>query len=516
VHADEESRLAGADLELLAVSAYMVGDENQWLAALERAHHAYRTAGEPRSAARCAFWIGMSLGAGGHVGPASGWFGRAQRLLEPEGDCVECGYLLLPTMFRHESGGDFRAAADVAGDAAAAGQRFDDPDLLALATHAQGHMLIKAGCVDEGLPLLDEAMVAAATDELSPVVTGIVYCGVILACREVYELRRASDWTALLSRWCERQHDLVAFTGRCLLHRAEIMQIRGAWDDALAEARRAAPRLQRTNPRAAGQAFYRQGELHRLLGDLDAAESAYRAASRAGCEPQPGLALLRMAQGRPEAATTAIRRVTAETTSLAARADLLTASVEVMLAAGATDDARSACAEIERLAGRAKSPMLHAMAAHARGAVELAEGDAEAAVAPLRTAQRMWHELEAPYEVARVRTLLASACRALGDADAAVLELDAARETFMRLGAALDVARADALSEGPPPSTHGLTDRQLDVLRLIAAGKTNREIASELVISEHTVARHVQDIFRRLHVSSRSAATAFAFEHELV
>jgi DNA-binding CsgD family transcriptional regulator len=516
--ADAGAPLAPEDLELLATAAYMLGRDEEWMSILERAHHAFLEAEQPLRAVRCAFWVGTNLASRGELGRATGWLGRAQRLLErEEGDTVERGYLLIPLMFRHEGAGDYSAAADTAARAAEIGQRFGDSDLFALAVLGQGQMLIRAGRVEEGLALLDEAMVAVTSGEVSPIVSGLVYCGVILACQQVYELRRAHEWTAALSRWCEQQPDLVAFTGRCLVHRAEVMQVHGAWQEALEEARRAAPRLTATNPRAAGLAYYRQGELHRLLGDFEAAEEAYKAASGVGWEPQPGLALLRLAEGRADAAAAAIRRAVAETTEPLKRAALLPACVEILLAGGETDEARNACRELEEIAKAFESGMLRAMVAYAQGAVELAADDAAAALPRLRRAGQAWQELEAPYETARVRVLLGVACRALDDDEAAELELEAARQTFARLGAGPDLDRLAALTRrGGAPSSHGLTGRELEVLRLVAAGRSNREIATALVISEHTVARHVQNILGKLRLPSRTAATAYAFEHELL
>ena len=496
----------------------MLGRDDEWASVLERAHHAYLAAGEPLPAVRCALWVGTNFAARGEFGAATGWLGRAQRLLErEEGDHVERGYLLLPAVFGHEAAGDYDAAAATAAEAAEIAQRFDEPDLFALAVLSQGQMLIRGGRIRDGLPLLDEGMVAVTGGELSPIVTGLVYCGVILACQEIYELGRAREWTAALTRWCGRQPGLVAFTGRCLVHRAEVMQVRGAWQEALEEAHRAGIRLTETmNQRAAGLAFYRQGELYRLIGQFGAAEDAYRTASRFGWEPQPGLALLRLAQGRRDAAAAAIRRVTAEAAEPLKRAGLLPAYVEIMVAAGDLDEAREACGELEKIAEGFESAMLGAMVAHARGSVELAAGEAGAALVPLRRAWEVWQELEAPYEVARARVLVAMACRALGDTDTAELELEAARDTFEALGAEPELARVDSLTAGARPTAHGLTVRELEVLRLVAAGKSNRDIASALVISEHTVARHIQNILGKLRLPSRTAATAFAFEHDLV
>jgi DNA-binding CsgD family transcriptional regulator/tetratricopeptide (TPR) repeat protein len=486
---------------------------------LERAHHAYVEEGEALPAVRCAFWIGMNLALRGEMGPATGWLGRAQRLLErEEGECVEQGYMLLPVAFQHEVSGDFDGAATTAAAAAEIGERFGDSDLFALAVHVQGTVLAKGGRVAEGLSLLDEAMVAVTAGEVSPLVSGIVYCGVILACEEVYELRRAHEWTAALTRWCEQQPDLVSYRGRCLVHRAQLLRLRGDWPAALEEARLAGERFGGPmNAGAIAKAWYLQGEVQRLCGRFPEAEQAYREASRLGLEPQPGLALLRLAEGKGEAAAAAIRRAVGETSDRAARAGLLPAYVEIMLAAGDVDAARDACGELREIAAQYGTDMLQAAVAQACGMFELAAGDAGSALVSLRHGVQAWQELEAPYEVALTRVLVGRACRALGDEDGFALELDAARRIFELLGAAPSVASVDALAGAAErDGSHGLTPRELEVLRLVATGKSNREIASALVISEHTVARHVQNIFTKLGVASRTAAGAFAFEHELV
>jgi DNA-binding CsgD family transcriptional regulator len=515
--ADQASPLGAEDLELLATSAYMLGRDND-LSALERAYHVYLDAGEALRAARCAFWVGMQLSIRGEIGRGTGWLGRARRLVEREGrECVEQGYLLLPLMFQQEAAGEYEAAAATAAEAAKIGERFRDADLFALAVQAQGILLVKMGRVVEGLGMLDEAMVAVTEGEISPIVSGLVYCGVITGCQDAYELRRAQEWTAALTRWCEEQPDMVAFTGTCMVHRAEIMQLHGAWPNALEEARRAGERCARAmNRAAAAQARYRQGEVHRLRGEVAAAEEAYQDASRGGGEPQPGLALLRLAQADIAAAGASIRRAVGEASEPSKRVGLLPAYVEIMLATGDIQEARNASRELGEISATFQSSMLGAMVAHARGAVDLADGDFRAALVALRHAQQIWQELEVPYEAARVRVLLGLACRALGDDDTAALELEAAREAFADLGAAPDLARVDALTRRASPiSAHGLTPRELEVLRLIAAGKTNKAIAAELVLSERTVERHVSNIFTKLGLSSRAAATAYAYEHRL-
>lgn len=513
--ADQQGLLAAGDLELLATSAYMLGHDDEWMAALERAHAAHLEAGASLPAVRCAFWIGINCALRGEMARAMGWLSRAQRLLDREpADCVERGYMLLPLMFQQEASGDLPAAAGTAAVAVEIGDRFDDTDLFALAVHARGDLLVKQGRVRDGLALLDEAMVAITTRQVSPIVAGLVYCGVIAGCQQVYELRRAREWTEALTEWCAQQPEMRAFTGRCLVHRAEILQLHGAWADALEEARRAGERLsEAANHAAAAQAFYRQGELHRLRGEFAAAERAYRHASRNGWEPQPGLALVRLAQGDVVAAGAAIRRAVGETTEPLMRVNLLPAYVEILLAVGDTAAARLACHELTEISDGYESDMLRAMAARSQGVVDLAEGDASAGLVALRRAWRLWQELGAPYEAASARVQVALACRMLGDRDAVALELDAARGVFEQLNAVPDLARVVEMTG--TAETYGLTPRECEVLRLVAAGRSNREIARDLVISEHTVARHVQNILAKLSLPSRTAAGAFAFTHDL-
>jgi DNA-binding CsgD family transcriptional regulator len=476
-------------------------------------------ANEPASAARYAFWLGFHLINRGEAARGSGWFGRATRQLQHAGgDCAERGYLLLPVGHQKLFAGDLDGAIRAASEAVAVGERFGDPDLLALALHMHGRALLRQSRVEEGLALLDEAMVSVATGELSPQVTGLIYCSVISACREVWALGRAHQWTAALTNWCDGQPDMVPYTGECRVYRAEILQLHGAWGEAMDEARRASECFERgREPGGVGLALYQQGELHRLRGALAAAEEAYRAASRAGREPQPGLALLRLAQGEPDAAASAIRRALAETTNRLRRARLLPACIEIMLETGEIDEARRTWTELAEIARDCAGGVLGTIVTHAEGAIELAGGNPGSALAPLRRAWQEWREADAPYEAARARVLLGLACRELGDEDGASLELDAARAEFERLGAAPELARLDALARRRTSrGAHGLTPREREVLALVATGRTNRAIAEKLFISEKTVARHVANIFRKLGVSSRAAATAFAYERHLL
>jgi DNA-binding CsgD family transcriptional regulator len=518
--ADEADLLEAEDLELLARSAYMLGRDDDYLRALERAHHAHLDNGEVPSAARCAWWIGHNLLFRGETARASGWFGRGDRLLEQEGrDCVERGYLLIPAGLRADASGDAPTAYATWTEAAAIGERYGDADLVTIARMGQGHALVRQGRGEEGFRLVDETMVAVTTGELSPIVAGIVYCNTIKFCQDAHEVRRAREWTNALTEWCERQPDMVAHTGVCLVHRAEVMQLQGAWPAALEEVQRAGKRLRQgvLNQRSAGSARYRQGEIRRLQGEFAAAEEDYRAASGLGFEPQPGLALLRLAQGNGAAAASAIRRVADETEGPLKRAAQLPACVEIMLATGDLDEARRASGELDAISETHPSDLLKALAAQAAGAVLLAEGDAGAALIPLRRALSTWQDLEAPYEAARTRVLVGMACAGLGDGDASALEFEAARTVLEELGARPDLTRVDSLViSSPSRSLHGLSPRELEVLRHVAGGKTNKRIATELVLSERTVERHVSNIFAKLGVSSRAAATAFAYEHRLL
>jgi DNA-binding CsgD family transcriptional regulator len=443
---------------------------------------------------------------------------RAERSLDDETrECAERGYLLLPVVEQRLDMGDFEAAYAISVSAAAIRERCSDADLVACARHQQERVRLQQGQIEAGLALLDETMVTVTAGELSPLVTGLVYCSVIEACQQVYALDRMCEWTAGLARWCEGQPDMVAFAGVCRVHRAEIMRLEGAWPKALDEARGACARSQGVNKQAVAAALYRQAEVHRLKGDLAAAEEAYRGASQMGLDPQPGLALLRVAQGRPGAAATAIRRVVGTTHDRLKRLALLPAYIEIMLEADDVEDARKACSELEELARAFDTGVPGAIAAEACGAVYVAEGKAHAALGELRRAFDVWERIEAPYASARVRVLIGAACRALGDEDGAGLEFAAAKAAFENLGAMPDLARLDRLTrDSPADRRHGLTARELQVLRLVAAGHTNKAIAGKLTLSEKTIDRHVSNIFNKLDVSSRAAATGFAYQHKLI
>jgi DNA-binding CsgD family transcriptional regulator len=386
---------------------------------------------------------------------------------------------------------------------------------MAAARHVQGRALIDQGHVVEGLKRLDETMLAVVGGELLPIMTGLMYCSVIGACRQVYALSRAREWTSAFSRVCDQQPEMVAFSWSCMVHRSEILQLQGAWPDALTEARRACERAQRAERKPPGAALYQQAEIHRLRGEFAEAEDAYQAASDRGCEPQPGLALLRLAQGRAEAACAAIRRLISSTSDRLRRARFLPAHLEITLSMGDIEEARIARDELRELADAFDSDVLRAVVAQADGAIALAESDARMALDPLRSAFDQWQRLEAPYEAARVRVLLGQACRALGDEETAALEHKAARSEFSRLGAQSELARLAAPTvPAQPTSGHPLTARELQVLRLISSGRTNKEIGTELCLSERTIDRHVSNILNKLDAPTRAAAAVYAVQHK--
>jgi ATP/maltotriose-dependent transcriptional regulator MalT len=516
--ADRQGLLDAERLDRLGTAAYLTGATEDAAGAWERAYGGYLRDGAAARGVRCAFWLAIALVLRGEHARAGGWLQRAQRVLAEAGlDCVELGYLQLPAGLRtlHR---DPDAAYATFQEVTAVADRFGDPDLQALGRLGQGQALAAAGDAGRGVAMLDEAMVAVTGGEVSPIAAGIIYCTVILVCRDVFDVRRAQEWTAALSRWCASQPDLKPYRGQCLVHRSEIMQLRGDWSDALDEARQACAHLSEPpGDPVFGMALYQQAQLLRLRGELDRAEEAYRRASECGHPAQPGLALLRLAQGRVDDALAAIRRLVGEAEEAAERSRVLAAQVEIALAAGELDAARHATDELDRIATDFDSAYLRATAGYARGMVLLAGGEPAAAGPVLRRAWLAWLELDAPYEAAQARVAIARACRQLGDRDTAELELAAAGRVFAQLGAQPALAQVRELSRPQQPRTAGgLTPRELEVLRLVATGAGNREVADTLVISEKTVARHLANIFAKLDLPSRSAATAYAYRHHLV
>jgi DNA-binding NarL/FixJ family response regulator len=513
------------DLEALAWAAVFTGRDESFFDAAERAHQAYAARNEATLAARWAVWMMFRANAMGETARAGGYRSRAERFASAVScECAERGWLLLPKVYRHAFAEEFQEAYDVAAEALGIGERCGDRDLVAMARCHQGRALVRMGKIEAGLLLMDESMLAATGGVLSPLITGLVYCSLIAGCHQVYAFDRAREWTNALSAWCAAQPQLVTFAGTCQVHRAQLLQLGGAWNEAIVAARRAAEAPSHAkDPTATAEAYYQEAEVYRLRGEFANAEAAYRSASEYGADPQPGLALLRLAQGRVEPAAHAMQRALAATADAMRRVRYLPAYVEIMLAAGDAGAAQSGAYELTQIATElGGGDVIGAMAANAQGLVLAATGSPSEALAPLRVALEVWQRLDAPYIAARVRVLLARAYRELGDADGAALELDAARAIFARLGAAPDVAALDRGDLGPqlpapkPSAAHNLSPRELEVLRLVAAGKTNKQIGRELGVSEKTVDRHVSNIFGKLDVGSRAAATAFAYEHGLV
>jgi DNA-binding CsgD family transcriptional regulator len=514
--ADRDAPLDAEDLERLAIAAYMVGRDDDCEAFTARAHQTFLDHGDSEAAARAAFWLGFALIRRGAFAPASGWFARAGRLLdEGQLDSVVRGYLLIPVGIKCIVQGDPAAAHTTFSEAAEIARRFADRDLASVACHGRGRALIRLGRIAESVALFDEAMASVIAGEVTPLVAGDVYCSVLEGCHETFDLRRAYEWTASLAEWCATQPGLVRYRGECLYYRAEVLQLRGQWDDAARDAQSACELL--ISQPGAGTAFYRHGDIYRLRGKFSKAEDAYARAHERGRKPQPGLSLLRLAQGQIDAAAASIRSVLLDAHGQFSRARLLPAAVEILLRAGDVAAARSSAAELSTIALAFGAPLLAAASEHATGAVLLAEGDIEGASRSLQRACDTWRELQMPYEEAHTCLLLAAVCENRGDQDGRRLEIETARRLFTQLQAEPCLARIAEPSERTVPQRIGsLSEREAQVLRLLAAGKTNRVIADELFISEKTVARHVSNIFDKLGVSNRTGATAWAFQHNLL
>ncbi len=514
--ADRDTALEPDDLERLATIAYLLGRDDESEIFRARAHQVFLDRQDREAAARSAWWLAFGLMQRGARAPASGWLGRAERILdEAHLDCAVRGFLLIPAAIQRVVQGDPSAGHAAFAQAAEIAGRFGDRDLALLALNGRGRALICLGRIAEGIALLDEAMVAVIASDVTPILAGDIYCSVLEACQDTFDLRRAYEWTISLSEWCAAQPDLVRYRGECVLYRAEVMQWLGKWDDAARDAQAACELLTSRPP--AGAAFYRLGEIHRLRGEFADAEAAYTRAHERGRQPQPGLSLLRLAQGQIDAAAASIRGVLLDTRAPASRARILGAAVEILLAAGDLATARAAASELSEIATTLGASLLSAVSAHATGAILLAEGDVDGAAAALHRASEIWRELETPCEEAQTCLLLATICEQRGDRDGRRLELDTARRLFNRLDAAPFLARiAEPTRRATPQSAGPLSERELQVLRLLAAGRTNRDIADQLFISDKTVARHVSNIFDKLGVSNRTGATALAYRQHLI
>ena len=504
--------LAADDYDALGESAHWLGRADEVIECYTEAYRLHVEEAAGRRAAISAFMLAIYLRLRGEGAQADGWIARAQRLLAEEAEGAEHGYPLYLETARL-MGSDLEAAVASARRMQDLGRRFGDDTLAALGVFFEGRARVKQARVVEGLALLDEAMLAALSDKLKPMWTGAIYCGLLDACHELVDLARAREWTEATRRWCSPLPVASLYPGICRVHSAEMLAVAGAWEEAEAEALHACRDMAEIDVFAVADGYYEVGEIRRRRGDLAGGEDAYGRAHQLGRDPQPGLALLRLAQGRISSAASSIAAAIAGFNgSRLERAPLHAAQVEIALAGGDPGLAEESAAELADTAATFDSPGLRAAAHRCQGAVALAKGQAVTALAALRLALNMWQQLDAPYEAARTRVLLADAYRALDDVDASTRECATARATFERLGAAADLRALDASPEAPC----GLSAREVEVLSLVAMGKSNREIAGQLFLSEKTVARHLSNIFTKLNVSSRSAATAFAFANGVV
>lgn len=519
LRADAVSELGLEDLDALVWAAGIAAKDREMLAALERLYGHYAAREDHEQCARAAFWCGLRNILIGEAVLGSGWLQRAARHAEHTPvDCVQRGYLLLPQTFMLRRKGDYETAVDLAERAIEIGEHGGEPDLIALACSIKGGTLFRLGRIDEGYVPIDEAMLLASRRHLSPLVSGIVYCEIVASCCRVLEMVRAREWTAILTDWCRRNPQAKAFSGVCQVHRAEVLQLEGNWSEAFAEAERAGRGLSGTAERTAlANAAYRRGEILRLRGAFEKSDAEYRLAGEIGFDPQPGLALLRLAQGRHSEAAAAIRRALDTDDDMARRAVLLPAGIEILISCGDLETAERLCREMSDIAGRFGTEILARVAGQGNGSLALARGEFGAAVAALSPARQYWSEFGAPYLVARLRVDIARSYAGLGDRESAEREVEAAARTFEELGAAPDLARIHELRTGSKATgADDLTARERQVLALIADGGTNREVAEQLGLSAKTVNRHVENIFDKLGVSSRAAAVAKALKTGLI
>lgn len=518
--AGEDHTLEPQELETLAVAAYLTGSDTESYGILEQAQQGYLDCAKPERAARCAFWLGLMFMNAGERGRSSGWMAKGERIISNElrKPCPEKDLFLIPAALEALYTGQPARAQKLFEQAAIAGDQFEDADLIALGRLGQGQALIQQGSVASGIKLIDETLITVEGDEIFPVVKGIVYCAAIETCRKVWDLRRAHEWTAALTRWCESEPDIIPFRGQCLVRRAEIIQLYGKWSKALEETSNACKLLiRRSGEPAAGEAYYRKAEVQRLLGDLDGAEASYRESAKWGRKPQPGLALLRLAQGQYNTAETSIDNTLRETKDVRKRAELLPAMVDIMIVARRIEDSLAAANELHGIANVFNAPYLYAMSAHCAGAAFLARGNIQSALDQTQKALSLWHTLDLPYESARTREVKGLIYQKLKDQDNSDAELAAAKWTFKQLKATPDLHRVEQLLKRKRNhANHGLTLRELQVLRRVASGQTNKSVADELFISERTVDRHVSNIFNKIGVSSRVEATTFAIKNKML
>jgi len=513
--AGQESAPEPGDLERLAKAAYLIGKDAVYTDLWRRAHQGFLNNDEVPEAANCAFWLGLILFFRGDKAQGGGWIARARRLIDESGrDCPEKGFVQIPQALQHMRDGNPAAAYKLFSSVVELGKHFKNPDLQSLGQLGSGQALIQMNKTVEGTSLLDESMVAVLAGETSPIVSGIIYCAVIETCQKIYDLHRAQEWTNALSSWCEAHPDLFPYRGQCMVRRAELLQLHGEWTDAELEIQRACEHFSKSSLEVdAGEAFYRYGEISRLQGKYTRALDMYRQASRLGFKPQPGLALLRLAQGQTDVARAAIEQTEKEKKDPLSRSKILPAYLEIMIETEEIRAAQRAADELAEIAAAYSAAFLEAVATRAQGNLLLVSGKPADAMAHLHRASTLFTNSKARYESARTRVLIGLACRELGDADTAKMEFESAGETFEHIGAIPDLKSVNKL--WPQNFPHRLTPRELEVLRLLATGKKNKEIAADLFLSERTIDRHVSNILTKIDAPTRAAATAYAYKYQL-
>jgi ATP/maltotriose-dependent transcriptional regulator MalT len=510
------SKLDPDELESLAQAAFWLGLPREAIAARRLAYGLHRDAEDHARAARTCWQLFHNHFELDETAAASGWLSRAHRHIRETPGSIERGYVAIAAAMWAEYCGDCDTAVEQASEAHELGLARGDRNLAAWALAVLGGMRVSRGDVEDGVAILDEAMVETISGDLAPFVTGWIYCFLLKTCQALGDIRRASEWTATAVRWCE-QHGVDSwYPGVCRLHRCEVASLRGEWTSAEQEALRVAEELAPFGDYLIAAGQYIAGEIRRRRGEYEMAEAAFRRSHELGHDPQPGLALLRLAQRDAHGAASQLRlALIGGPRQPLPRARLLAAHVQAELEVGDTDAAGRSVAELAELARASQSRLLWGLLAMSHGALLLAQGDVDRAVPLLREASSTFQHLECPYEVAQVRLALGMAARQAGDEETAVLEFEAAAATFARLGAQPDSDRASALAGRTAQNPQALSDREVEVLRLVSRGLSNRDIAAALVISEHTVRRHLSNVYRKIGVTSRSAATAFAFEHDL-
>lgn len=511
----DDEALEAERLDLLADAAWWLGRLDDCIEAREAAYRHHDDLQDRRRAGLDAVWLYEHHAFTGRATIAGAWLRRARQNLDGDEHCTDYGMLLLREAEVAHGRGDLAGARATVEQVVGLARDLRSFDLEAEALQAAGRVLIDQGAVAEGLARLDEAMLFAVEGRLGPYSTGKVYCSMISACEDVGDYDRAAEWTEATLRWSAK-HPFCIFPGICRVHRAIVLKRRGSLAEAEREAARACEELQQSRPVTSAAAWIEVGDICRRLGELDRAEAAFTTAQELSGSPCAALALLRLAQGRVTAAATIIAGCMERTTAAPGRVVLLPNFVQIAVAAGDLDRASEAVDELAGLLEKFDHPGAQASLEVARGRVQLATGDPLGARASFESALARWRSLDVPYEAATTGTLLGQALRECGDDEAAAAAFAAAAARFDQIGARMldDSSAGGTHASRPLPA--GLTEREVEVLRLVATGLTNNEIAATLFLSVKTVSRHLSNIFTKIDVTTRTAATAFAFEHGLV